>query len=51
MSSFGMVLNGFIAASVGGICVSGLFKRGRERRVDTRVGGTAERYEAPVRVR
>lgn len=48
MSSMGMVLNAFIAAAVGGICVSGLFKRGRERRV-ARISGTADRYEAPVR--
>jgi len=48
MSSMGMVLNGFIAAAVGGICVSGLFKRGRERRV-SRISGTADRYEASVR--
>ncbi len=48
MSSMGMVLNTFIAAAVGGICVSGLFKRGRERRV-TRINSTADRYEAPVR--
>ena len=33
MTSFGTVLNGFIAAAVGGLCVSGLFKRTRERRV------------------
>jgi hypothetical protein len=46
--SMGMVLNAFIAAAVGGICLSGLFKRGRERRV-SRVGGAADRYEAPVR--
>lgn len=48
MSSMGMVLNAFIAAAVGGICVSGLFKRGRERRV-ARVSAAPERYEAPVR--
>lgn len=42
-----MVLNAFIAAAVGGICVSGLLKRGRERRV-TQVAGAAERYDAPV---
>ncbi|WP_194894647.1 hypothetical protein [Catenulispora pinisilvae] len=47
-SSLGMVLNGFIAAAVVGICVSGLFKRGRERRV-ARVSGSVEGYDASIR--
>jgi hypothetical protein len=46
--SMGMVLNVFIAAAVAAIGVSGLFKRGRERRV-ARISGTADRYQAPVR--
>ena len=49
MSSMGMVLNAFIAAAVGGICVSGLFKRSRERRGAAPVAGRVERYEAPIR--
>jgi hypothetical protein len=44
MSSLGTVLNGFIAAAVGGFCLTGLFKRGRERRV-AQPSGTAEQYD------
>jgi hypothetical protein len=33
MSSLGTVLNGFIAAAVSAFCVTGLFKRTKERRL------------------
>ena len=44
MSSLGTVLNGFIAAAVGGICLTGVFKRGRERWV-ARADGGSDRIE------
>jgi hypothetical protein len=38
MSSLGTVLNAFIATAVGGICLTDLFKRTRERRSTRAVG-------------
>lgn len=43
MSSLGTVLNAFIATAVGGICLTDLFKRTRERR-STRTAGSEPDY-------